>query len=512
MRLKNEKTINKSIFKIYSDHLNISYEEPKWSNIRKSSSTSSGFCVLINNHKKIITNAHCVENGINIRIKKIGLSNIHKLKIEKLSYCCDLAILDIDDKFYKEKYESIYKKFWDDVVPLEIGDLPSKMEKIYVCGFPLGGENLSITSGLVNRIEIIKYFDIADGLAIQIEAPVNSGNSGGPAINSNGKIIGVAVQKEIEEGVHNMSYIIPTVILRFFLFKMDNSDLLTDLGITYQEINSQSMKDYFETEDGVITWLIDPLSNANEVLKYRDIILSINKIIISNDGMILLKDAIKHLEPENKNFELISSGEVISFTSFISLISKDETAHLEIIRNHKKMNVKVKLGYKNFLVAISQTQMEPTYLIILGFVFMPLTLMLYKEKLDNGEPMGTLIRNFYEFKTNETKEVIILSQIFNNEYTDGYDYMDNRILKSVNGTELNNLSELWNYIKKINITKTPYLVFEFERSLILIIKSENLKNQSKIISEQFGNIPHAKFYSYKNNHIKEILEEYLQID
>lgn len=62
-------------------------------------------------------------------------------------------------------------------------------------GYPIGGESLSVTAGVVSRIELQEYAQGGETLlAIQIDAAINSGNSGGPVINENDQLVGVAFQ------------------------------------------------------------------------------------------------------------------------------------------------------------------------------------------------------------------------------------------------------------------------------------------------------------------------------
>jgi S1-C subfamily serine protease len=66
-----------------------------------------------------------------------------------------------------------------------------------------GGDNISVTAGVVSRVELTQYAHGAGLLlAVQIDAAINPGNSGGPAVmdfgsggmNSNWKVVGVAFQ------------------------------------------------------------------------------------------------------------------------------------------------------------------------------------------------------------------------------------------------------------------------------------------------------------------------------
>jgi hypothetical protein len=92
----------------------------------------------------------------------------------------DLALLKpTDDNFFK------------DIQPLKIGPMPPLRHRIYVAGFPIGGEEISVTEGVVSRIEIQPYsHSLKQLLAITVDAAINSGNSGGPVMNQHGELIG----------------------------------------------------------------------------------------------------------------------------------------------------------------------------------------------------------------------------------------------------------------------------------------------------------------------------------
>lgn len=57
-----------------------------------------------------------------------------------------LALLTVNDD-----------EFWEGVVPVEFGDLPALQDAVTVVGYPIGGDTISVTSGVVSRIEILSY-------------------------------------------------------------------------------------------------------------------------------------------------------------------------------------------------------------------------------------------------------------------------------------------------------------------------------------------------------------------
>lgn len=48
-------------------------------------------------------------------------------------------------------------EFWEGVSPVEFGDLPALQDAVTVVGYPIGGDTISVTSGVVSRIEILSY-------------------------------------------------------------------------------------------------------------------------------------------------------------------------------------------------------------------------------------------------------------------------------------------------------------------------------------------------------------------
>lgn len=75
-------------------------------------------------------------------------------------------IFCIDDHFIHDSVYLAYAaalltvaddEFWEEVSPVEFGDLPTLQDAVTVVGYPIGGDTISVTSGVVSRIEILSY-------------------------------------------------------------------------------------------------------------------------------------------------------------------------------------------------------------------------------------------------------------------------------------------------------------------------------------------------------------------
>jgi V8-like Glu-specific endopeptidase len=156
-----------AVVKVFCTHTEPNYSLP-WQRKRQSASTSSGFII---DGRRVLTNAHSVEHHTVVKLKKRGDDKKYVARVLAIGVECDLALLTVDDA-----------SFFDDVLPARFGRLPSLQDSVTVVGYPIGGVAISVTSGVVSRIEVTAYsHGSSELLGLQIDAAINSGNSGGPA-------------------------------------------------------------------------------------------------------------------------------------------------------------------------------------------------------------------------------------------------------------------------------------------------------------------------------------------
>lgn len=168
-----------SVVKIFTVSCSPNYLLP-WQNKSQRESMGSGFVI---HGRKILTNAHVVADHSFVLVRKHGSPNKYRAQVKAVGHECDLALLIVDSH-----------EFWDGMLPLEFGDIPFLQQAVAVVGYPQGGDTISVTKGVVSRVEPTQYVHGASQLmAIQIDAAINPGNSGGPAIMGN-KVAGVAFQ------------------------------------------------------------------------------------------------------------------------------------------------------------------------------------------------------------------------------------------------------------------------------------------------------------------------------
>ena len=179
------------------------YEVP-WNPGNVGGGVGAGFIIEGN---RIMTNAHVVSNATFITVVKEGDPTPWEARVLYVAHDCDLALLGVYDE-----------SFFEGTKPLEFGGIPGLESTVSAYGYPIGGDRLSVTRGIVSRIDFLPYShsEVDSHLAIQIDAAINPGNSGGPVMQD-GKVVGVAFQGYSGAVAQNVGFMIPTPVIRRFL-------------------------------------------------------------------------------------------------------------------------------------------------------------------------------------------------------------------------------------------------------------------------------------------------------
>jgi len=171
----------KGIVQCFTNSVWNDWQRP-WSRATPEASTGSGF-VISTCRRLIITNAHVVAFASTLQVRKDGDFDKHVAQILAVSHQTDLAIVTVASD-----------AFWLDAIELPLGETPRLQQHVDVVGFPIGGNSVSITSGVVSRINWSVYSQSREAnLVVTVDTAINNGNSGGPAM-SDGHVVGVAFQ------------------------------------------------------------------------------------------------------------------------------------------------------------------------------------------------------------------------------------------------------------------------------------------------------------------------------
>lgn len=160
---------------------------------QESSGTGSGF--IIDEQGHIVTNAHVVEDAKEVTVS-LGVDNVSvPAEVVGEDPSSDIAVLKFDPEAEALEGVELSVAEFGDSEALQVGD------PVVAIGNPFGLDR-TLTTGVVSALQrnipALNDFSISD--VIQTDAAVNPGNSGGPLLNDDGKVIGVNSQIQSRTG------------------------------------------------------------------------------------------------------------------------------------------------------------------------------------------------------------------------------------------------------------------------------------------------------------------------
>lgn len=445
-------SVKKALVKVYTSHQLFDYLSP-WQYGQSANSTATGFII---DGERIITNAHAVLNSKFLQVRKEGDSKKYKAVVKFTSEEYDLALVEIEDK-----------SFFKGTVPLKLGTLPEIQEKLTVYGYPLGGDKLSTTQGIVSRMEHNTYTLTNRKFLIgQTDAAINSGNSGGPVV-SKGKVVGVAFAGL--NSADNIGYFIPVNILNNFLEdikdgKYDGSPLL---GLEWLELESPSHRRMLGIEDktgGILIKKVFKNSPFEGVLQKNDVLMKLDNYPIEYDGTIEFR------KNEKTDFSYVNQqkkyGDNLSY---------------EIIRDKKTKTGQVKLEKKDIkYTVVTEVTIEtpPSYMVYGGLLFEPLTSNYMAGVI---EKLGSVYDREELYK--DYKELVVLVRVLPFDVNLGYTDAVNQIIVKVNGEKYKDFKD---FAQKVKNVKSGFIIFENDNGDEIVLDVKEVEEQREALMQNYN--------------------------
>ncbi|KAI4336108.1 hypothetical protein L6164_014677 [Bauhinia variegata] len=440
-----------SVVKVFCVHTEPNFSLP-WQRKRQYSSSSSGFVI---SGRRVLTNAHSVEHYTQVKLKKRGSDTKYLAKVLAIGTECDIAMLTVDDD-----------EFWQGMSPVKFGDLPTLQDAVTVVGYPIGGDTISVTSGVVSRIEILSYVHgSTELLGLQIDAAINSGNSGGPAFNHKGNCVGIAFQSLKHEDVENIGYVIPTPVIKHFILDYEKNGAYTGfpiLGVEWQKMENPDLRmatGMKPDQKGVRIRRIDPTAPESKVLQASDVILSFDGIDIANDGTV----PFRH-------------GERIGFSYLVSQKYTGDNSVIKILRNSEIFQFDIKLGSHKRLIPAHSKGRPPSYYIIAGFVFttvsVPYLRSEYGKDYEYEAPVKLLEKLLHSLPQSPDEQLVVVSQVLVADINIGYEDIVNTQVLAFNGKPVKNLKSLASMVESCD---DEYLKFDLEYDQIVVLNTKTAK-------------------------------------
>jgi S1-C subfamily serine protease len=431
------KSVENSVVKVFST-LRLPDLYRPWTKQSPTEVTGSGAII---SGKRILTNAHVVLHASQVQIQANQAGDKISATVEAIAPGIDLAILKLDDDKFFDTHSGLPMK----------KTLPDAKEPVMVYGYPTGGSSLSITKGIISRIEFAAYNSSVHGLRIQIDAAINAGNSGGPAVVGD-EMIGLAFSR-LGGTAQNIGYIIPCEEIGLFLQDLagghyDGKPTMYD---DLQTLENPALRPFLHLDQTVQGMIVHrPFSSdAAYPLKEWDLITKIGETPIDDEGMIKIGDNLR-----------------VRFAYLIQKIAKQDKVPLSVTRNGKEMHVDLSLLRHRPLVIPELEGNYPSYFIYGPIVFSEATTEFVGESRRNpaaaaalallGSPLITRLGDKPAFAGE--RMVVISSPFFPHKLSKGYGNPSWQVVKSVNGRPVKNLAH---FVEVLRDLKDQFVTFEF---------------------------------------------------
>lgn len=393
---------------------------------------------------RILTCAHCVVGATYIRIRKHSEDSLYKGTVEFVDHDCDLALVKVADP-----------AFMNDIKPMRLGVTPSEQAHVFAVGYPLGGQGMSFTEGVISRVEDRQYsHSIRPLLAIQVDAAINPGNSGGPVLDSeSGLICGIAFQGD-ERG-EALGYLIPPDVIRHFLCDIEDGVVngFCDWFFKAEELESEAARRYYGMTDGqtgIRICHVDEGSGANS-LSVGDILLAVDGRKVANNGNI----RIEGNKPRSWYFPFTMKQVGQSVT--VTVLRAGKVLYLEV------PILKMKRCTRGFLY-----ERMPDYFVFGGFAFSTVSYdFLLKVKTGFNA-------DAFRPQSFDGEEDVALVRVFPDDCVEGYLGNEGVLVRSVNGVKVKNLKHL---VKLIENCRDQFVRFGIDTG-------DNWESQFVVETEQ----------------------------
>jgi S1-C subfamily serine protease len=401
----------------------------------------SGTGVVIDN-KRILTNAHVVLYASQVQIQANQAGDKIAATVEFVAPGIDLAVLKLEDQSFFDTHPPIKRTS-------KVGQIK---DAVLAYGFPTGGASLSITKGIVSRIEFTPYSHSVSGLRIQIDAAINPGNSGGPAVVGD-RMIGLVFSAL--NGAQNIGYIIPNEEIELFLQDIadghyDGKPALFD---ELQTLENPALRSYLKLDSSVHGMVVRrPYTGTpGNPLKEWDVITKIGDTAIDDQGMVHVGGDLR-----------------VGFRYLIQKVASNGSVPLTIVRSGQSMRVNERTTIERPMLIPDLKGNYPSYFIYGPVVFSSATATLINSLAQNAQTLGylavignPLMTQRGAMPTTAREElVVVTSPYFPHRLSTGYSSALSRVLESVNGTPIRSLKHLVAVLRDL---KDDYVVFKFEQ-------------------------------------------------
>ncbi len=457
-----ESQIRPAVVKVWASARTLNLSSP-WKRGTVTNRSGSGIWIGDN---RILTNAHVVTYAAQVSVQKHQSAERLSAKVVIASHEMDLAILELDEP-----------ASFSEVTPVMFAEtLPKLQSPVQVYGYPTGGETMSVTEGVVSRIEYRSYSHGAKGLRIQVDAAINPGNSGGPALVDD-EVIGIAFQKRTRSD--NIGYLIPSDEVQTFLADVADGHYegKPHLRVTYQKLLNRGLR--------------ASLNLSSEVTG-----VVIREVLSSNENFpLMVGDVVTHIGPhdvDNSGVAKFATDLRFDLSFFVTQLTSEGAVPLTILRDGEELKLEVPVEFLPDKLFRTLKGEYPEY-----FVYGPLAFVegtadymnaleasaLSSDATTRARAIAGLrvlavrkspiVGRRYDEPAFEGEQMVMVSHSLPHRISLGYGSPATSIVKAVNGTNIRNMKHLVELLRDL---ESEYVKFEFasEQTEIIVFDRKEL--------------------------------------
>lgn len=466
-----QRKVKDTVVQVYAQTTEFNWLEP-YKSPDQGEGVGSGF--FINANGDLITNYHVVAqaSSVQIQIPSFGMERFD-MEIVGASPDRDIALLRATPEAQtkiKEKLKQI------PFLALGDSDKVLRSQEVLALGYPLGQTRLKSTLGIVSGRERLGYFGY-----IQITAPLNPGNSGGPAVNTDGQVIGINSRGILE--AQNVGYIIPINEVKSALDDLYKVKLLRKptLGCLFTMATADMVKYLGNPVDG--GWYIAKVFHDSLLdsvgIKEDDMLYAVNGFKVDIYGEL----NVPWSEDKVSIFELLNRFKVGDAIEFV------------IYRKGSRKVFTFKLEQKHLpVIRMIYPEFEPeatNYEVFGGMVIMELTF----------NHIGILISRCpelvrYSRSENQHEPALVITNVIpNSQAYKAHVLHRGSIIDKINGEKAKTLKDLRSLILKNK--QSRFITLSTDEDLLSVLSVD------KIVQEEDGL---AALYFYKKSNLITELE------
>ena len=462
---KTKGTVENSVVKIFAQIRRPELTKP-WSKQSPQEATGSGVVI---EGKRILTNAHVVQYASQVQVQANLSGDKLSATVEFIDSGIDLAVLKLEDETFFDTHPALARA----------ATLPRIKDSVLVYGFPTGGTSLSITKGIVSRIEFAGYNFPVAGLRIQIDAAINPGNSGGPALVGD-KVIGLAFSHL--SNAQNIGYIIPSEEIDLFLKDVADGhfDGKPALFGEFQTLENPALRTFLKLEKSVSGMIVNEpfIDEPSYPLKKWDVITKIGDTKVDDQGMIKIGDGLR-----------------VRFNYKVQLIAKNGKLPLSVVRAGKEMALDIPVPPDQPQLITSLRGEYPSYFIYGPIAFSVATqdiIAAFTSDNSSGSRISTslsltasplILRRGDKPAFSDEQLVVVPAPFFPHKLSKGYSSQTLSVVQSINGTPVKNLLHL---VKLLRDSTDEFIVIEFAgrgRETLVLPRAATAAATEEILSD-----------------------------